>query len=274
MFEHCPIQSLDDPRLAPYRTMRRQLDHLREEIFVAEGEKVVERLLESSIPVISLLLPNGKLEHFEKRLANRKERITVFTAPKSVLEELTGFHLYQGVLALAKVPPASTLGELVSESQAPRLFMALDGLSNAENLGVLVRNSVAFGVQGLLVSGTSAPPYLRRSVRSSMGTVFKSRYVQTDNLPGALRELRRAGIRVMAAHPHSKQRAIDRANFSIDCCIVFGSEGTGISEAVLAACDETITIPMQQETDSLNVASASAAFLYEAWRQRAGTKAT
>ena len=151
MFEHCPIQSLDDPRLAPYRTMRRQLDHLREEIFVAEGEKVVERLLESSIPVISLLLPDGKLEHFEKRLANRKEEITVFTAPKSVLEELTGFHLYQGVLALAKVPPASTLGELVSESQTPRLFMALDGLSNAENLGVLVRNSVAFGVQGLLL---------------------------------------------------------------------------------------------------------------------------
>jgi tRNA G18 (ribose-2'-O)-methylase SpoU len=274
MFEHCLIQSLEDPRLAPYRMMRRQLDHLREEIFVAEGEKVVERLLESPIPVISLLLPEGKLALFEKQLQKRKEKITVFTAPKSVLEELTGFHLYQGVLALAKVPPASTLDELIAKSQPPRLFMALDGLSNAENLGVLVRNSVAFGVQGLLLSATSAPPYLRRSVRSSMGTVFKSRYVQTDDLPSALRQLQRAGIRVIATHPHTKQATIDRANFTIDFCIVFGSEGTGISEAVLAACDETIAIPMQQETDSLNVASASAAFFYEAWRQRSGAKAT
>ena len=274
MFEHCLIQSLEDPRLAPYRTMRRQLDHLREEIFVAEGEKVVERLLESPIPVISLLLPEGKIGRFEKQLQGRKEKIMVFTAPKSVLEELTGFHLYQGVLALAKVPPASILDELIAKSQPPRLFMALDGLSNAENLGVLVRNSVAFGVEGLLLSATSASPYLRRAVRSSMGTVFKSRYLQTDNLSDVLRELRRAGIRVMAAHPHTKHKTIDLANFSTDCCIVFGSEGAGISEEVLGACDEAVAIPMQHRTDSLNVASASAAFLYEAWRQRAGAKGT
>jgi tRNA G18 (ribose-2'-O)-methylase SpoU len=61
---------------------------------------------------------------------------------------------------------------------------------------------------------------------------------------------------------------VDEADFTSDCCIVFGSEGSGISPAVLAECDEAVAIPMPPDVDSLNVASAAAVFLYEANRQR------
>jgi len=268
MFEVHPIDSLEDPRLVPYRTMRRQLDHFEQEIFITEGDKVVHRLLESSIPVISLLMPGHEVAQFEPLLTQRSERIAVFTAPKAILEKLTGFQLYRGVLGLAKVPPASTLEDILRLATPPRMLVALDGLSNAENLGSVVRNAVAFGVQGLLLNGESAPPYLRRAVRSSMGTIFKLPYLQTNELPKSLRELSRQGIRVVAAHPHSREKQIAEASLTTDCCIVFGSEGHGISPEILQACDETIAIPMQQETDSLNVASASAVFLYEVQRQR------
>jgi tRNA G18 (ribose-2'-O)-methylase SpoU len=76
------------------------------------------------------------------------------------------------------------------------------------------------------------------------------------------------GIRVLAAHPHTESGALDQAPVTGDCCIVFGSEGEGISTAVLAACDDLVAIPMQEGVDSLNVASASAVFLYEVQRQR------
>ena len=268
MFQIERLDSLDDPRLVPYRTMRRQFDHWQQEIFVAEGEKVVRRLLESRIPVISVLLPGEQLPELEPLLRKRSEQIFAFTAKKSLLEQLTGFQLYQGVLALAKVPPAVTLDEILSQGDAPRLLVALDGLSNSENLGVVIRNCVAFGVHSLILNETCAPPYLRRAVRNSMGTVFKLLYARSAALATTLRELQHAGIRVIAAHPHTERKSILDADFRNDCCIVFGSEGTGISPDVLAACDDIVAIPMRSGIDSLNVASATAVFLYEAQRQR------
>src|SRR4051812_30705857 len=121
MLEVCPIASLEDPRLAVYRTMRRQFDHFEQELFVAEGEKVVGRLLESSIPVISVLMPEPHLAQFKGLLRQRPEQVTAFIAPKATLEQLTGFSMYQGVLALAKVPASFTVRDVLTASPRPRL---------------------------------------------------------------------------------------------------------------------------------------------------------
>jgi tRNA G18 (ribose-2'-O)-methylase SpoU len=266
-----PVRSLDAPELAPYRTMRRQLEHRQQRIFVAEGDKVVQRLLESQLPVVSLLLPPEWLETFQPLLDRRiqKEDIVAYTAAKNVLEELTGFSMYQGVLGIGRIPDLPTIAEVLARSARPRLFVAVDSLTSAENLGVVVRNCAAFGVHALLVGETSSSPYLRRAVRSSMGAVFKLPVVELASLAEALRALRAAGVRSMAAHPHTQQNDLYGADLSGDCCIVFGSEGYGISSAVLESCDELVAIPMASEIDSLNVGSAAAAFLYEAARQRA-----
>jgi tRNA G18 (ribose-2'-O)-methylase SpoU len=263
-----PIATLDAPELAPYRTLRRQLEHRAQGIFVAEGEKVVRRLLESSLPVVSLLLPAKWLGEYETLCAARPEEIDVYVAEKALLETLTGFSMYQGVLAMGRVPPEPGLEGILKTERRPWLFVAADGLSNAENLGALVRNCGAFGVQGLLVSGTSASPFLRRAVRSSMGVIFRLPVVEGLQLPEALDRLRAAGVRCVAAHPRTNQRFLTQADFTGDCCIVFGSEGAGLSPEVLAACDEAAAIPMAAGVDSVNVGSAAAVFLYEARRQR------
>ena len=124
------------------------------------------------------------------------------------------------------------------------------------------------GVRTLLVGETCSSPYMRRAVRSSMGTIFKLSVVECVSLAESLRELRRHGVWSVAAHPHTDRRTLSQARLASDCCLVFGSEGFGISTGVLAACDEHVAIPMQAGVDSLNVGSASAAFLYEAARQR------
>jgi tRNA G18 (ribose-2'-O)-methylase SpoU len=144
----------------------------------------------------------------------------------------------------------------------------VDGLSSAENLGSLIRNCAAFNTQAVIVGETSASPFLRRAVRSSMGAIFQLPIVETGGLAETLGCLRRRGIRAIAAHPHADGRTLPQADFSKDCCLVFGSEGYGLSPAVLAACDEAAAIPMPPTVDSLNVGSAAAVFLYEANRQR------
>jgi tRNA G18 (ribose-2'-O)-methylase SpoU len=262
------IESLDLPELQPYRTMRRQAEHRQQGIFVAEGEKVVRRLLESNFNVVSVLLPEKWVRELQPLLLARQEEIEVYVAEKGLLETLTGFSMYQGLLAVGKVPRLPSLADVIERSPQPRLLTAADGLTNAENLGALVRNCAAFHAQALIVGETCSSPFLRRAVRGSMGAVFQLPIVETANLVQALQELRRRGIRSIAAHPHAEGHTLSQARLAGDCCIVFGSEGYGISPAVLAACDKAAAIPMPPTVDSLNVGSAAAVFLYEANRQR------
>ena len=262
------IESLDILELLPYRTMRRQSEHKSQGLFVAEGEKVVRRLLESSFTVVSVLLPEKWLRLLEPLLLARPEQVRVFVAEKKLLETLTGFSMYQGLLAIGRIPARRSLEEILARSSRPRLVAAVDGLSSAENLGALVRNCAAFEAQALVVGETSSSPFLRRAVRSSMGTIFQLPIVETRDLAGTLGGLRRQGVRCLAAHPHAGGRTLSLADFTGDCCIVFGSEGYGLSPNVLAACDEAIAVPMPEMVDSLNVGSAAAVFLYEASRQR------
>lgn len=120
-----PVETLDIPELTPYRTMRLQYEHRQQGIFVAEGEKVVRRLLESDLEVISLLLPAKWLDEYSGLLARRPEKeIRAFTAEKSLLESLTGFTMYQGVLAVGRVPPAVQLSDILSGQRRNLLILA------------------------------------------------------------------------------------------------------------------------------------------------------
>jgi tRNA G18 (ribose-2'-O)-methylase SpoU len=277
--------SFDLPGLQPYATLRRPAEHEQQGIFVAEGTKVVRRLLESHFVVASVVLPEKWLDDFRPLLEARPESITIYLAEKKFLETLVGFSMFQGVLAVGRIPSPVSIDEILSKSPLPRLFVAVDALTNAENLGALVRNCVAFGVQAMIVGETSSSPFLRRAVRNSMGTIFQLPVIELAKLglrhrfktkPHAtrltlaecLKELRARGVRCIAAHPHTNQKFLSQTDFSGDCCIVFGSEGDGISKPVLEACDEAVAIPMPPTVDSLNVGAAAAVFLYEAARQR------
>lgn len=271
------ISSLELPELAPYRTLRRAAEHEAQGIFVAEGDKVVRRLLESHFQVRSVLLPESRLAEFDPLLRLRPEPdIPVFAVTnKSILEELVGFEMFQGVLAIGKIPVPLTLDKILAENPAPKLLAAVDGLTSAENIGLLTRNCAAFGVQALIVGETSSSPFLRRAVRNSMGAIFqlpilelKSATPDHRTLAETLHELRRRRVHCVAAHPHTEKKYLSAADFTRDTCIVFGSEGNGLSPAVLAACDEAVAVPMANGVDSLNVGAAAAVFLYEAARQR------
>ncbi len=263
------ISSLDLPELAPYRSLKRSAEHAKLGIFVVEGDKVLHRMLESEFGVVSVLLLESRLAEFEPLLRARPEKdIAVFVCDKAAMMELVGFEIYQGVLAIGKIPAPWSLEKTLAASPHPHFFAALDGLSNAENVGLLMRNCAAFGVQALISGETCCSPFLRRTVRNSMGTLFKLPVLEPPNLVHTLHQLRARGVRCLAAHPHPDKQVLSQANFTGDVCIVLGSEGHGISPEVLAACDEAVAIPMANDVDSLNVSAAAAVIFYEVNRQR------
>jgi tRNA G18 (ribose-2'-O)-methylase SpoU len=262
------IENLDDPALKPYGTLRRRKDIERQKIFVAEGEKVVRRLLDSPFPVESLLITEDWLKRIDLLLEQRAERIDVFLARREQIEQITGFSCYQGIKAVGRIHRPATLDDLLGQAVGTRLLVALDEISNAENVGVIVRNAAAFGARGIIVGETSGSPFLTRAIRTSMGAIFRLPAVEVSSLVDTLGRLRQAGMRCVAAHPSAERRLLSHVDLAGDCCVVLGSEGYGLRREVLASCDEQVSIPMSSGVNSLNVSSAAAVFLYEAARQR------
>ena len=263
------VQSLDVPELALYLTLKRAEEHERAGVLVAANIKVVKRLLASRYTVVSALLTPAWLEKLEPQLRARPEmELPVYVAEQKVLETITGYKLHQGALAVATIPPQPDFETLLNNSPHPLLLAAVEGIASAENLGAVVRSCAAFGVHFLIVGETCGSPFQRRAVAGSMGTIFEQPLVRVGNLAETLRNLRARSVRCLAAHPSRGAKKLSTMDLRGDSCLIFGTEGTGLTEAVLAVCDDAVEIPMPSHMNSLNVAVATGVFLYEATRQR------
>lgn len=247
------------------------LKHPRERgVFIAEAEKIVTRLLESDIEVISLYLTE---EHFEskKSLLERHEQASaagIFIASKKEMERIVGFTLHQGILAAANIPAEKTLDEITGKSPRPQVFVVVDSIADAENMGAIYRTSLAAGATAIIMDERSVSPWMRRTVRVSMGAVFELPTVTVAGLASWIRGLNAINIRTFAAALTEKAEPIWEQDFRQSLAIVFGSEGQGIRKEILDVCSKEVMIPMPEKVDSLNVAVAQGMMLYEVMRQR------
>lgn len=264
------LDALDLPELEPYRTLRRRKDMERRNLFVAEDEKCVRRLLDSPFDyeLVSMLATPEWLRKLRCELDVRPEAIQAYITDRGTIGDIAGHTSHHGLKMTARIVKPHTIDSVLANSSRPRLIVACDGLANAENMGVIIRNTAAFGGNAILVGETAFSPYLTRSIRTSMGTIFSLPCVHSENLVDTLKDLKWQGFRIMAAHAHADQKTVAGVNFNQDVCFVFGSEGNGISAKVEKVCDDLVIIPMTGTVDSLNVGSAAAVFLYEAARQR------
>jgi len=220
-----------------------------EGMYIGDGDKVVRRMLRV-----------GKVDRI-LCTADWVERlpippgVDVRVAPRQELFAIVGFRLHQGIMALGSIPP--------EKPPAGTFHVALDGLSNAENVGAILRTCAAFGVDGLIIGPGTASPWLRRAVRVSLGAPLVVPVHTVPDLAAAV-----APLNAYAAHIHGEK--VDYR--SIDCakpvCLVLGSEPLGVTDPVLKACKGVIYIPMSTEWDCLNVAASAAVLISEVRRQR------
>lgn len=268
-----PVDTLELPELEPYRTLRGRTRHWKDGYIVAEGVKTVQALLASDLTVHSVLMNETWLRTLRDTLTVSRFADTVaYVASDALLERIVGFPLHQKLLALAAVPVNPRLEELRAHGDAPGLHVALEGLADAENMGMVLRNCAAFGVDSVLVGPDSTSPYLRRSVRVSLGNVFSLRVHRAENLRTALTECRdRFGWYIVGTKPRGGSTELSEARQTgRDICLLFGSEGEGLSEGALALCHDSFSIPMRRGVDSINIANAVAVSLYEATRHDVG----
>jgi tRNA G18 (ribose-2'-O)-methylase SpoU len=267
------IEELDDPRVAEYRNLPDPELLRAHGVFVAEGRQVVRLLLASDrFRTRSLLVSPSALEGLRDVIEDRPD-VPVYVMPVERLTLLVGFNVHRGCLAIGARPPAVTVDAWWREAAPRRLVVAAERVGNADNLGAIFRNALAFGAGGLLLSAACCDPLYRKSIRVSMGAALRLPYAIDDQWPAGLRMMRAAGARVLAMTPQSPARDLDEvaASVALDSTIavLVGHEGDGLSDMATEAADERVRIPLAPGVDSLNVATAAAIALH-ACRRRLG----
>ena len=254
------IDSADDARLAEFRNVPDPELLRRHGLFVAEGRLVVMRLLSSGLETRALLVTDAAFAVLQSRLVDRT--FPVYVVPQSVMNGVAGFNFHRGCLAIGVRPPAHEWRDVVGGA---RRLVILERIGNVDNVGSIFRSAAAFGVDSVLLQADCADPLYRKAIRTSMAASLRMPYA-TAPWPDALRELRDRGWATIAMTPSANAAALrDVADdlVSRPVAIVLGHEGEGLSADALEACTHRARIPMTNDVDSLNVATAAAIALYE-----------
>jgi tRNA G18 (ribose-2'-O)-methylase SpoU len=257
------IASLDDPRLAPFRDLKRSNATLWTDTFVAEGMKLVDRLFDARYEIVSLLLGQSYADRYADRVDPAADLLIV---PDEWIHEIVGFNFHRGILATARRPRPLALADVAARGDPLRLIVCPD-VQNPENLGAILRLAAAFGVAGVVIGPESCDPYSRRVLRVSMGAAFTVALIQAGDVLAALRSLQAEyDIQTWATVLDTGAERLAGAKVPDRLALVVGSEGHGLTPEVIQACQRRVTIPMSPGVDSLNVAVAAGIFLYETSR--------
>ena len=262
------ITDLTHPGLDVYaRLTEAQLRSRRDPakaVFIAESIKVIEYALAAGCRPISFLMERRQIEGQARALLEQWPDVPVYTAHREVLAGLTGYELTRGVLcAMARPAPA----EAEQVCAGARRIAVLEGIVDASNLGAIFRSAAALGMDAVLLSPTCCDPLSRRAARVSMGTVFQIPWARIPwEWPGeGLSKLRDMGFKSAAMALDDRAVSVEDPRLMAEekLAILLGTEGTGLTDAAISACDYTVCIPMCHGVDSLNVAAASAVAFWQ-----------
>jgi len=255
------ITAIDDARLDVYRRLTEA--QLRQEgdagLFIAESPKVIHVAFDAGCEPVSLLCEERHIEGDARAIIERCPAMPVFTGSRELLASLTGYTLTRGVLCAMKRPALPAVEDICKDASR---VVVIDGVCDTTNIGAIFRSAAALGVDGVLLTRTSCDPLNRRAVRVSMGSVFLVPWTWID---GSIQDLHQLGFKTVALALTKRSVSIDDAQLNAEprLAMVMGTEGDGLSNAVIEACDYVARIPMYHGVDSLNVAAASAVAFWQ-----------
>ena len=237
-------------------------------LFIAESPLVIGRALDAGCVPVSFLMERKHVEGKAQGLLERcPPDIPVYAAPLEVLEQLTGFKLTRGMLCAMRRPKLPSAQQICAGA---RRVAVLEGIVDTTNMGAIFRSAAALGMDAVLLSPTCCDPLCRRAARVSMGTVFQvpwTRLVEkNENWPGdGMKLLREMGFRTAAMALSNRSVSVEDPVLAAEekLAIFMGTEGDGLADSTIAACDYTVKIPMYHGVDSLNVAAASAVAFWQ-----------
>ena len=283
------LEDLSDRLLRPYSGMtdgqlRRGEGFRRDNpqgLFIGESGRVIERALDAGVRPVSILVEERWLEHDRaiiERIEHEWPDCWIFLASVSQFRELTGYEVVRGALACFERPAPLAVDDVIAGA---RRIAILEDVTNYANMGAIFRSAAALGMDGVLVTPACHDPYYRRCARVSMGAVFQVPWARIETADAAAESGRPSGSHDWAPSlvPHLREAGFVTVAMALredsiglrdprlaaaeKLAIVLGTEGDGLLDSTIEACDHTVLVPMAHQVDSLNVAAAAAIAFWE-----------
>lgn len=272
-----------DPRIEPYRNQKDawlKAPHnpdasksdkdqpSKDPLFITEGSLVLEHHIRSRYPLHSILIDESKVESHAQLLSEVPHEVPIYTAPRPILDQITGYPIHRGLLAAGLRIQQPKLDDLL---QSARALVILEDLANHDNLGSVFRSTAALAGADvpIILSPRCCDPLYRKSLRVSMGHALTIPYIhiqdQSDWIP-SLKQVQNAGFTLLALTPSSDAQDINNLAQNppseTKIALLLGAEGPGLSPQALNAADKKVQIPLVKSADSLNIAVAAAVALH------------
>ena len=252
----------------------------RSRLFRFDGVKLLCEALRRGVDLESVFLRVGSADKVAERMSAlygctlAEVDCPLFAVESGLFEKISQENAPEGVITVAKYIDKSHKNIIIYneggfQSPADAPVILLESVRDPLNVGAIIRSAAALGVGHLILSEDCADIYHPRTVRAAMGPLFSMSMTRVADLPGSIATLRAEGRRVYAAALDDTALRLGSHEWTAAQgsgaapCAVIGNEGHGLSEAVIAACDRSVYIPMEAGTESLNAGVAAALIMWE-----------
>jgi TrmH family RNA methyltransferase len=261
------------PRLKAARRLTKRAFRQRERAFLAEGPQAVAEAFHCGARVTDLFVTAHARSRHQGLVAEiAAAGIPVHVVNGEIMDELAQTVTPQGLLAVCgfvDVPLAEITSKAQLQNDQPRLVALLANVRDPGNAGTVLRTADAAGAHAVVFADASVDPYNGKCVRASAGSLFHLPVVAAAGLEEAVKALRQAGLRIVAADGRDGRPLDDpavQARLAEPTAWMFGNEAWGLPPELVALADESVAVPIYGRAESLNLAAAAAVCLYASAR--------
>ncbi|MBQ6230558.1 MAG: RNA methyltransferase [Eubacterium sp.] len=253
------ITSTSNDKIKYMEKLRKSASFRREEgLFPVEGIRMVREIPKDRL--VQLFYTEKAYERYGAEFG-----LEVETVSEQCMKKMSDTDTPQGILAAVRMKNY-TLEDILDGDDGSPFILVLEKLQDPGNLGTIIRTAEAAGVTGIMISSDSADIYNPKTIRSTMGALFRMRIYISDDLLRDVAELKKKGIVVYAMHLNGEE-FYDK-DFKKPSAFLIGNEGNGLSDELSHTADEMMRIPMLGKVESLNAAISASVVSYEVFRQR------
>lgn len=251
------ITSAKNPAVQAAKALQSAKGRREQQAFLCDGEHMTgEALRACPEKVKAVFVDETRAEAFAPLLALIPSGTPLYHTTAAVLEAVSQVKTPQGIAAVCALPEALPL-----ECQTGRLVL-LEDVQDPGNVGTILRTLDAAGFDGCILTAGCADPYAPKTLRATMGSVFRVPLSFVEDGEAAVKQLNALGYETLGAELHGEP-FYQRQNLPESLCVLIGNEGAGLRAETLRQCSKRYKLPMRGGAESLNAGVAAAVMMYD-----------
>lgn len=252
-----------------YLLLAKPKERKKQKCFVVEGEKMV---FEAPLQDIQRIYVSESYERynrteilkFQEKIQEIQPEFSYEAVSDGIFRSVSDTQTPQGILAVVRMPEYE-FGDLLKGEKTQLLI--LESIQDPGNLGTMMRTGEGAGMTGIIMNKTTVDLFNPKTIRSTMGSIYRVPYFVTENLQETIEQLKQEGVHLFAAHLQGKSM-YDEFDYTTACGFLIGNEGNGLKRQTANLAEAYVKIPMEGKVESLNAGISASLLMYEANRQR------